>query len=229
MNPNEIAFFIGLFSSVHCVGMCGPLAFAIPVKQGRPWLLLWDKLSYNFGRVVTYALLGLLVGLLGEQLWLSGLQRWISLITGVMVIITAVSKLTKFATLQNKLIARAVSPLNRLLVLALQKGSGHFVVGLLNGLLPCGFVYLALAGAVGVRGVGSAIQYMFFFGLGTFPLMLLLTVGSGFINQGLRRSINRFAPYLMLFIGVWFMLRGLQLNVPYLSPPPVAANNSMCR
>ncbi|MVN90588.1 sulfite exporter TauE/SafE family protein [Mucilaginibacter aquatilis] len=227
MSNNEIAFFIGIFSSMHCIGMCGPLAFALPVKQGYKWLLIWDKLLYNFGRIVTYAFLGLLVGLLGKQLWLAGLQRWVSLLSGMLVIIVAIFKLLKVSSaLQSMFIAQ---PLNRLLIALLKKNAGHFVIGVLNGFLPCGFVYLALAGAVGINGVTNAVEYMVCFGLGTMPLMLLFTIGTGFVTQALRKYVTKFVPYFMLFLGIWFMLRGLQLDIPYLSMPQATADSSICK
>ena len=69
MNYNELAFFTGLFGSIHCIGMCGPLAFAVPSIHQQRWLIIFDKLIYNLGRTLTYTLLGVLIGLAGQQLW----------------------------------------------------------------------------------------------------------------------------------------------------------------
>src|ERR1700760_2968988 len=77
VSSNELAFFIGLFGSIHCIGMCGPLAFAIPVIENKWWLIVADKVLYNLGRIVTYTLLGLLMGFIGRQLWIFGLQQFI--------------------------------------------------------------------------------------------------------------------------------------------------------
>src|SRR3569623_1953412 len=115
--------------------------------------------------------------------------------------------------------SRITLPFNRLLGYALRHHAGHFVVGLLNGLLPCGFVYLALAGAINSASPLGSAQFMFWFGIGTFHLMLIATVSSGFIGVSLRRRINRIMPYFMVCLGFWFVLRGLNLNIPYLSPP----------
>ena len=162
MSSNTIAFFIGLFGSVHCIGMCGPLAFAVPVVKDKWLMVLSDKALYNFGRIITYTALGLLVGLI-------------------------------------------------------------------NGLLPCGFVYMALAGALNTPSPYTAAQFMFWFGMGTFPLMYLATVGSGFIGPIVRRRINKLMPYFMVFLGCWFILRGLNLNIPYLSPAKLGPGMSFCR
>src|SRR6202012_1275564 len=86
MSTSEIAFLIGLFGSVHCIGMCGPLAFAVPSFDRRWWRVVLDKISYNAGRIITYSFLGLIIGLLGRQLWLAGLQQGVSIVSGLLII-----------------------------------------------------------------------------------------------------------------------------------------------
>ena len=100
---------------------------------------------------------------------------------------------------------------------------------MLNGLLPCGFVYLAMVGAVNTPSSLTAAQYMFWFGMGTLPLMLLATIGSGFMGYVMRRRINKAIPYVMVCLGCWFILRGLSLNIPYLSPAKPSADSAICR
>ncbi|MCR8559600.1 sulfite exporter TauE/SafE family protein [Mucilaginibacter sp. BJC16-A38] len=224
MSNNEIAFFIGLFGSVHCVGMCGPLALAVPSFQNRWWLIVFDKLLYNIGRIITYSFLGLLIGLIGKQLWLSGLQQGVSIVSGLLIILAGFSRIFKIQFPGSKLLL----PVNRLLNYALRHKAGHLVVGLLNGFLPCGFVYLALVGAINTTSPIAASAYMFWFGIGTFPLMLLAMVSSGFISPAIRRHINKGMPYLMVCLGLWFMLRGMGLNIPYLSPQNQTSGTSIC-
>ncbi|WP_184547165.1 sulfite exporter TauE/SafE family protein [Mucilaginibacter sp. FT3.2] len=218
MSTDSIAFFIGLFGSVHCIGMCGPLALAIPSFKTKWWLIISDKLLYNIGRVITYSFLGLLIGMLGRQLWLGGLQQGVSLLSGMLIVMAGFSRLFKIRLGQNRMMSKLLLPINRLLGYALQHKAGHLIIGLLNGFLPCGFVYLALVGAINTASPLAAAQYMFWFGAGTFPLMLLATISSGFIGPSVRRRINRTMPYLMVCLGFWFILRGLNLNIPYLSP-----------
>ncbi|MGZ3871846.1 MAG: sulfite exporter TauE/SafE family protein [Mucilaginibacter sp.] len=227
MSSNEIAFFIGLFGSVHCIGMCGPLAFAIPSFHSRWWLVVTDKFIYNAGRVITYSLLGLLIGMLGKQLWLAGLQQAVSVISGVLIIAAASSRLFKISLKQSRFMPGAFAYLNRLINYALKHKAGHLAVGMLNGFLPCGFVYLALIGAVNTSSPVASAQHMFWFGIGTFPLMLLATVSSGFIGPVIRRRINQGMPYLMLCLGFWFLLRGIGLDIPYLSPA-TSSGVSLC-
>jgi len=218
MSSNQIAFFIGLFGSVHCIGMCGPLAFAVPVTTHKWWLLVADKFLYNIGRILSYTLIGGLVGLLGRQLWLSGLQQAVSLISGLLIIMAGFSRIFKLQLYKSMSLKRLFSPVNILLNYALQHRAGHLAIGVINGFLPCGFVYLALVGAINTNGSVATAQYMFWFGIGTFPLMLIATVSSGFVGPLLRRRINRTMPYLMICLGFWFLLRGAGLNIPYLSP-----------
>jgi len=224
MNNYEIAFFIGLFGSVHCVGMCGPLALAVPSFQNRWWLIVTDKLLYNIGRVITYSFLGLLIGFIGKQLWLSGLQQGVSIVSGLLIILAGFSRIFKIHFPGSELLL----PVNRLLNYALRHKAGHLIVGILNGFLPCGFVYLALVGAINTSSPMAASAYMFWFGIGTFPLMLLTMVSSGFISPVIRRRINKAMPYLMVCLGLWFMLRGMGLNIPYLSPEKQSSGISVC-
>ena len=220
MSSNEIAFFIGLFGSVHCIGMCGPLAFAVPSIQNKWWLIVADKLLYNIGRIITYSFLGLLIGLIGRQLWLSGLQQGVSMVSGLLIIMAGFSRLFKIRMGKNRVLKLFLSPVNRLINYALQHRAGHLVIGLLNGFLPCGFVYLALIGAINTPTPLASAKFMFWFGTGTFPLMLLATVSSGFIGPLVRRRINTLMPYLMVCLGFWFILRGLNLDIPYTSSGP---------
>jgi sulfite exporter TauE/SafE len=228
MSNNSIAFFIGLFGSVHCIGMCGPLALSLPSFRHSWWLVVMDKILYNMGRVLTYSFLGLLIGIIGKQLWLSGLQQVVSLLSGLLILVAGFSGIFKARFAGNRLLSPLLTPVRRLLNYALQHQAGHLIVGLLNGFLPCGFVYLALAGAINTGAPLTAAAYMFWFGTGTFPLMLLATVGAGFIGPMVRRRINKVMPYLMVCLGLWFLLRGLSLNIPYLSPAKQASGVSIC-
>lgn len=229
MSSNELALFIGLFGSIHCVGMCGPLAFAIPVIENKWWLVIADKILYNLGRIVTYTLLGLVIGIIGRQLWIYGLQQLVSVITGTLIVLAATSRILKLHIRNSRLTAKLFVPVNKLLAYALKHHDGHFIIGLINGLLPCGFVYLALAGAINTPSSLAAAQYMFWFGTGTFPLMLIATVGSNFITVPLRSKINKAIPYLMLALGCWFVIRGLDINIPYLSPKNPAQGILICK
>jgi len=227
MSDSYLAFMIGLLGSVHCVGMCGPLAFAVPsLRKGKGYLLL-DKVLYQTGRIVSYCLLGMIFGLIGEQIWLQGMQQIVSIISGLMILLVACNRIFKFVSNQNGN-SLLLKPFNKLFGYAMKHKANHLIIGMINGLLPCGFVYLALAGALNTTDLFKGVEFMFWFGVGTAPLMLIATLSIGFTSQLFRRKINRFIPYLMVFLGVWFLLRGLHLDIPYLSPAK-SASAAECR
>lgn len=218
MNHLQLAFVIGLFGSLHCVGMCGPLAFALQDKSANKWLLVFRKLSYNLGRAVTYSFLGLLIGLAGKQLWLAGLQQTVSIISGTIILCAALPRIFKWHQLNGISFNIFSTTINRLLSKALKSRAGNFYIGLLNGFLPCGFVYVALSTAINTSSATQSALFMFVFGLGTTPLMLAAMLGVHFGKPIVRYHINRFLPWLMVLLGLWFILRGLNLGIPYLSP-----------
>lgn len=228
MSNEKLAFMIGLLGSVHCIGMCGPLAFAVPsLKQGWAFLVL-DKLLYQLGRIVSYCFLGLVIGLIGQQLWMAGLQQVISIFSGILIVMAACSRLFKIQMLKNTP-SVFLKPFHKLFGYALKHKANHLIIGIINGFLPCGFVYLAMAGALNTGSLSGAAIYMFWFGLGTLPLMFIATLSIGFTGALVRQKINRVIPYFMLFLGVWFILRGMELNIPYLSPAPIEQGVAECK
>lgn len=217
MNHLHLAFLIGLLGSLHCVGMCGPLAFAINSNNENKWLMIIQKLSYNFGRALSYTFVGLLIGLLGKQLWIAGVQQAISIITGIIIVLVSLPKIFTFFNFNINFRNPFQEQLNLLIGKAISLKAGHFLLGVLNGFLPCGFVYLALATAVNTNNVLQSGLFMFFFGLGTIPLMLIAMLGINFAKPKIRFQINKLLPILSLCLGCWFILRGLNLDIPYLS------------
>ena len=209
--------------------MCGPLAFAVPSTRNSWLYIVADKMLYNTGRIITYTFLGLIIGFIGKQLWLYGFQQGVSMLSGLLIIMAGFSRIFKIRLVENRFFSSLLLPVNRLLSYALRHRAGHLVIGLLNGFLPCGFVYLALAGAINTSSPVAAAQYMFWFGAGTFPLMLLATVSAGFAGPVLRRGINKTIPYLMVCLGLWFLLRGMELDIPYLSPARYVPGSGICR
>lgn len=217
MSNEKLAFFIGLLGSVHCIGMCGPLAFAVPLHQPGWGYLFWNKFIYQAGRIISYCLLGAIVGLFGKQIWQAGYQQGISIITGLLIILAASSRILKLNILKEKP-SLFLKPINRIFNYAFKHKANHMIIGMINGLLPCGFVYLALAGALNTQNIKEGIIYMFWFGAGTVPLMFTAAVVAGLSGMPFRKKLNKAVPYIMLFLGIWFILRGTELNIPYLSP-----------
>ncbi|WP_192821828.1 sulfite exporter TauE/SafE family protein [Rufibacter sp. LB8] len=214
-------FLFGILGSFHCVGMCGPIAMALPMGKGAGFSFLSGRLLYNLGRIISYTALGAVAGLLGQSFQLAGFQQGLSIFSGVLILVLVVVP----AAVSGKF--RQVTGVEALLQKN-QKAMGHFfknpswwsmgAIGLLNGLLPCGFVYFAMAGAVSMPSVPAAMGYMALFGLGTFPLMFLLSVSGKLVGPGLRRFFKKSIPYAATFMAVLFILRGLNLGIPYVSP-----------
>lgn len=218
MNHLQLAFIIGLLGSLHCVGMCGPLAFALESKHEKPILMVFQKLSYNIGRAISYASLGLLIGLIGKQFWIAGFQQGISILSGLLIIVVSLPRVLTIFKYHLKAPKIIINTISHLLSKSIAKQNGHFFIGLLNGFLPCGFVYLGLATAVNTNSALQSTLFMFVFGIGTLPLMFASMVGINFAKPAIRNQINKILPILTIFLGLWFILRGLNLNIPYLSP-----------
>jgi len=229
MSLNMLAFFTGLFGSLHCVGMCGPLLMAMPVGGYSRWYAVLQRLLYQFGRIMTYSLFGVLIGLLGQGFNLLGAQQLISIVTGIFLVVMALTHFSKGRLRgMERIQLKMITPLSGRMAKLLIKPYGGFFAGMLNGTLPCGMVYLALAGAVNAGSVIHGAEYMFFFGVGTTPLMLVVAFAGLFFRQWVQVRFAKILPFLTLFMGIWFLLRGADLNIPYLSPLIETENTAVC-
>jgi sulfite exporter TauE/SafE len=205
--------------------MCGPIALAIPLKTSSWLARITGGLIYNIGRAITYAVMGAIFGLLGRGLVMSGFQQWISVIMGAIMILSVITpSLYKNRFKAEKGLFSFVGKVKLSLgKLFTQRSYGSlFLIGLLNGLLPCGLVYVAIAAAIATGSSAGGALFMFIFGLGTLPMMLSISLIGNLITLELRKKITRLIPYAIVFIGVLFILRGLSLGIPFLSPPEKA-------
>ena len=214
------ALVIGLIGSLHCVGMCGPIALMLPLNRNNPVVAFFQIMQYHLGRILSYSFLGLLFGLFGRGLFVAGMQQKLSLWLGALLI--AGLLMSYFFRLKIP----AFKPYTRLLMRLqssmgeqLKKRSPHttFLMGLLNGFLPCGMVYMALFGAVAMGKPAEGAIYMIAFGLGTVPLMSAVAFLGKKLPQVFRVNFRRLTPLFVLIIGVYFMIRGAGLN-NYWSP-----------
>jgi sulfite exporter TauE/SafE len=215
------ALGLGLLTGFHCVGMCGPIALVLPLNNKTWGTRVFSALLYNIGRTVTYASMGAVFGIIGAGFSLAGFQRWISIIMGIFMISTVV-----FPQINNVLYkgtgnSKFMSSIKKQLSMYFQQASykSLFITGLLNGLLPCGMVYMAIAGAIAVGSVSGSVLFMALFGLGTIPMMFLLSMLGNFASLKLKHFINKAIPYVVVIVGALFILRGLELGIMFISPP----------
>lgn len=218
------ALLFGLLSSLHCVGMCGPIALMLPVGNTKG-IAKYSRIAlYHLGRLSAYASIGLLFGLVGRGLFLAGVQQRLSIVLGVaMILVSLISEksLGKYAL--SKPIFRLLSKLKSALGEQFKSRSLHsfFTIGFLNGFLPCGMVYVALFGAIAMQTAALGSLYMLVFGLGTLPLMSSISVVGNWISLQSRNTIQRYMPVFAVVLGTLFIIRGLGLGIPYVSPTPM--------
>lgn len=215
------AFSLGLLSSMHCVGMCGPLALALPLDRSSKHKTYMGIFVYHFGKILAYSLLGVIIGLFGKHLPLAESQQRLSIFAGAFIIIFALYPLLfkRSSFIQNR-VFKFMQPIQKALAkrIKTKRTSTLFSIGVLNGFLPCAMVYMALVGALTTGQFTNSILFMVFFAIGTFPAMLGLQIFGASIGQQLRNKIQTFIPYAMVVIGVFFILRGMGLGIEFVSP-----------
>lgn len=239
-----VPFILGLVSSLHCVGMCGPIALIVPnagLKKKIPnsglripdsnemgirnpefgIRNLYPTLLYNSGRITTYAAYGLVFGLIGRSFAWFGWQQKISITLGVLIILALlipklVSRKNIFTSYSDGMMLKLRGALGKLLF----KGNpaSLYGIGLLNGLLPCGMVYLALAGSVATGNALDGSLFMAMFGLGTLPAMGAISFFGGMAKPAFRAQARKLFPAMMMLMAALLIMRGLNLGIPYLSP-----------
>ena len=221
------AFLLGLIGSLHCAGMCGPLALALPPAGATAPAYVLGRVAYNAGRIITYCLLGLVVGLAGRTLLLAGLQRWTSIALGVALLLGLFAS-RKLAL--SRPVTAAVNQLKSRMSGLLRRRSlaGLAVLGLLNGLLPCGLVYVACAGAAAPGGILAGAGYMTAFGVGTVPMMLAISLSGKLVPTSLRLKLVKTIPVCVFLLATLLILRGLSLGIPYISPDLSSTGASCC-
>lgn len=206
------ALAIGFFGSFHCIGMCGPIALALPGSNSSIFNLVSGRLFYNLGRVVTYSLLGLFFGLIGHSIALAGFQKILSIALGVTVIASVLIKSSYFADIKKTLRVNRFYDCLKSMISSQFRKSGIrtlFTIGILNGLLPCGFVYVGLAGSLTTGSILDGSLFMALFGLGTFPAMMAMSLAPGLISIEARRRINSVLPWLTVTFGLYLIYRGI--------------------
>lgn len=223
------AFLFGLLGSFHCIGMCGPIAFMLPVDRSSRAKGMWQTSLYHLGRLLTYMIIGMLFGFIGSSFQLFGFQQGLSITMGVLMLLVLFLPVRMFNKYNfSKPIFKWVGRLKSALGKELkQKKSDTFLtIGFLNGFLPCGLVYMAVFGAIASGNPLSGSIYMLFFGLGTVPLMSVAVYLGNFLKGKARQRIQRIIPIFVAIVAILFILRGLGLGIPFISPEAVELHSA---
>ncbi len=215
------AFIFGLISSFHCIGMCGPIAMMLPVDRNNEAKKVTQIITYHIGKLTAYGILGLIFGLLGRSFYLAGMQQQLSIIVGVLMIVVALVPEKVFAKYNfSKPVYKIISKVKSNLGQQFKNKSykSLFTIGLLNGFLPCGMVYVAIFGAIAMQSVSLGVLYMLLFGIGTIPMLTAVIYISNVLSFSFRGTLQKIIPVVAVVIGMLFIIRGLGLDIPYLSP-----------
>ena len=215
------ALFLGIISSLHCIGMCGPIALLLPVDRANTSRKALQILLYHLGRLTAYGVLGFVFGLLGRGFYLAGMQQQLSIVVGILMIAIALIPEKVFARYNfSQPVYRAIAAVKSHLGQQFKRKSPDalFTIGLLNGFLPCGMVYAALFGALAMPRLTESVGYMLLYGMGTIPLMSLVVYAQSWITVPVRQRLQQLIPVVAVGIGVLFIVRGMGLGIPYLSP-----------
>ncbi|HVT86750.1 MAG TPA: sulfite exporter TauE/SafE family protein [Chitinophagaceae bacterium] len=220
------AFIMGFAGSLHCVGMCGPLALSLPVVHNNNLSRITGAVIYNSGRIVSYTTLGLIFGSLGGLIIAPKWQSGLSLALGVVILLYLLIPKRYFHLFPSNKFNKPFLLLRQQLgkLFRSEKQSSLFAIGILNGLLPCGLVYLALSSSVISASSMNGGMFMLFFGLGTFPAMFITVVMSNYINQTIRLKLRKAVPALLFVMATLLILRGMELGIPFVSPSFVHGN-----
>ena len=215
------ALGLGFASGFHCIGMCGPIALSMGFSKKQAANYYFHNLTYQFGRILTYAFLGGILGIIGEGFELSGFQNYLTITAGILLIVMALFSFggTDFASripFLSKFLLSVKMNLGKFLQKADYKS--RFATGILNGFLPCGMVYMALTASLAAGGIWESSLFMLLFGLGTLPFMFAIVLVGNLITTNFRSKVLKVIPVLMIILGGLFILRGLELGIPYLSP-----------
>jgi hypothetical protein len=208
-------FILGILGSVHCVGMCGPLALAIPLPSNGSRSA--KIMVYYTGKTMAYICLGILVSTLGLGFRIFQAQQLFSVIIGILLLIYLYFYfiIKKPISIQMPYQKKVQNLMTRWLG-AKDSAYKFMFLGFLNGLLPCGLVYIALGSAALSGSYFQSSMVMLGFGLGTSPALIAIMAFKQQIK--LNRRLKLAMPVLVAITSVLMILRGLNLGIPYLSP-----------
>jgi len=230
--PSLIAgFTLGAAGSLHCVGMCGPLSMALPTWHLSAKGKFFSLLLYQLGRIITYSVFGLIFGIAGRSIYLAGFQQWFSILAGSIILSAAILYFIQKHSVHFSFFNRFYIFIQGLIGRILKGNStpsGFLLLGMANGLLPCGMVYMAIAATLSFTQLNQSIGFMAMFGAGTLPAMLFVGYSGQIIKPSIRNLFKKSVPYVVTIIGIMMILRGLNLGIAFISPQlPQAAGQAI--
>lgn len=213
-----IAFSLGFFGSLHCVGMCGPLALmGCQSRANNSMSSTYNALFYNLGRVTTYGFLGVIFGLIGQYLLVSNFQKILAISLGLAMMVSFFFSVNVDSIINKSFIGKSISQyVQKLFSFYFQHAKQYapFILGILNGLLPCGLVYLALAGSLTTESIWESAVFMIIFGLGTTPAMIGLVSGFTKLSIHKQHIFKKYLPLVTLCFGLFLIYRGIFIDIP---------------
>ena len=214
-------FLLGFLGSLHCVGMCGPIVLALPFRSPVRWRFIAKRVLYHLGRISVYTLFGLAFGFLGDRVQFTNLQHTISIVAGVFILLIGLSSLFHLQFLTKLSFIEKPYVWMKALLGKYITGDGlpsGFLLGVLNGFLPCGFVYIAIAGSLLYHDPLQSSLFMTTFGSGTIPALILVSILPGLFGNKIKFNVRKLIPVITIVMAIIFIIRGLNLGIPYLSP-----------
>lgn len=218
-----ILFVVGVLTSIHCVGMCGGimLSQSLSRESNSKFEVLIPSILYNLGRVVSYTILGGMIGALGSVFYLSiTAKAALQMFAGIFMIIMGFN-MTGFSVLRKLSIKLPISACK-----IKNKSGSPFVVGVLNGFMPCGPLQTMQLFALGTGSAFKGALSMFMFSVGTVPLMLTFGAVSGLLSKGYTQKILKFSGVLIIVLGLIMGNRGLALAGININPLTALATTS---
>jgi sulfite exporter TauE/SafE len=210
------AISIGFIGSLHCLGMCAPLLAAVQQRNGR-----WSSAFFHHGgRLLTYMIFGAVAGTIGQSVAWMGAQQLFSIAIGTLIVLVVLAYpfTAHFSSLERAMGKWSIRFSSWSHSLGWSQPRTRVLLGVANGLLPCGLVYLGVAGAANTFTPWDGALFMAAFGLGTLPALIVGTRLISQLSPVFRGRFRKLIPAAMMVVGLLLIVRGLNLDVPYLSP-----------